>query len=79
MTAEYIEKNGYLTAEFSCHHTNLAPVIEAIKEIEDDLARKTGSFWHMFPCETCEKQHGEGYLHVEISRYPDWTPDWKPA
>lgn len=69
MTAEYIER-GNVTCEFSCHHSDLGPAVDAIKQVQDALAR-AGARWIMFPCTTCEEQHGEGFLHVEILRFKE--------
>jgi len=75
MTAEYVEKGGYVTCEFSCHYSNLGPVITAIHEVADSLlVESCMAHWVIFPCKTCEKQHGEGFLHVEIARFPEWAP-----
>lgn len=62
MSTEWLEKDGFVTCEFSTGPDRLAEKLDYLH-----TKAKEGVHWRLYRCDTCYDQHGdEAPYHVEI-------------
>ena len=54
------DNDGGITYEFSVHKDDLNETFEILNSYHSSCAN-----WFACTCETCEGQHGEGFIHIE--------------
>ena len=55
------DNDGGITYEFSVHKDDLEETFEILNSYNSIYAN-----WFACTCETCEGQHGEGFIHIEL-------------
>ena len=55
------DNDGGITYEFSVHKDDLEETFEILNSYHSSCAN-----WFACTCETCEGQHGEGFIHIEL-------------
>lgn len=75
-TAEFIQHDGYLTAEFSTSGEGWDEKFRLLREVSATIPKvrrgTTGARWVVFECETCREHHPSAPYHVSIEPMDHW-------
>lgn len=58
---EFDDNNGKVTIEFSIKNNKVNEYFELLNTKHSNIGN-----WFAYKCDTCEKQHGKDYIHVEL-------------
>ena len=58
---EFEEKEGTITIEFSIKKSNLKTYFEELNKMHCKIGN-----WFATTCDSCIKNHGKGYVHLEL-------------